>query len=111
MKVAFHLSQIRADEVRKALRNIKHLREDKPEAEIHAVSNTSAVTMMKKRGSFEEKIEDLINEHDVLMKACSNSIEGTEMTEDDLIEDVEVVDSGVSELAELQEKGFGYIKP
>ena len=111
MKVAFHLSQIRADEVRKALRNIKHLREDKPEAEIHAVSNTSAVTMMKQDGSFEEKIKELIEEHDVKMKACSNSIEGTEMTEDELIEDVAVVGSGVAELAELQEKGFGYIKP
>lgn len=111
MKVAFHLSQIRADEVRKALRNIKHLREDKPEAEIHAVSNTSAVTMMKQEGSFEEKIEELINQHDVKMKACSNSIEGTEMTRDELIEDVAVVGSGVAELAELQEKGFGYIKP
>lgn len=111
MKVAFHLSQIRADEVRKALRNIKHLREDKPEAEIHAVSNTSAVTMMKREGSFEEKVEELINQHDVKMKACSNSIEGTEMTRDELIEDVAVVGSGVAELAELQEKGFGYIKP
>lgn len=111
MKVAFHLSQIRADEVRKALRNIKHLREDRPEAEIHAVSNTSAVTMMKDGGSFEEKIKELINEHDVEMKACSNSIDGTDMTEDDLIEDVDVVGSGVSELARLQSEGFGYIKP
>lgn len=111
MKVAFHLSQIRADEVRKALRNIKHLREDRPEAEIHAVSNTSAVKMMKEDGSFEERIEELINEHDVKMKACSNSIEGTDMTQEELIDEVRVVGSGVAELAELQEKGFGYIKP
>lgn len=111
MKVAFHLSQIRTDEVRKALRNIKNLREDKPEAEIHAVSNTSAVTMMKQEGSFEEKIEELIEEEDIVMKACSNSIEGTDMTEEDLIDEVEVVGSGVAELAELQENGFGYIKP
>lgn len=111
MKVAFHLSQIRADEVRKALRNIKHLREDKPEAEIHAVSNTSAVTMMKSEGSFEEKINELVEEQDVVMKACRNSIEGADMTEEDLIEGVEVVGSGVSELARLQGEGFGYIKP
>lgn len=111
MKVAFHLSQIRTDEVRKALRNIKNLRDDKTDAEIHAVSNTSAVTMMKEGGSFEENIRELIQKEDVVMKACSNSIEGTDMTEDNLIDGVEVVSSGVSELAELQEKGFGYIKP
>lgn len=111
MKVTFHLSQIQANEVRKALRNIKHLREEKPEAEIHAVSNTSAVTMMKEEGSFKENIEELIEDYDVTMKACSNSIEGTDMKEEDLIEKVEVVASGVAELAELQEEGFGYIKP
>lgn len=111
MKVAFHLSQIQANEVRKALRNIKHLREDKPDAEIHAVSNTSAVTMMEQGGSFEEKIRELIEEHDIVMKACSNSIENTSMEEEDLIDGVEVVGSGVSELARLQDEGFGYIKP
>lgn len=112
MEVAFHLSQIRADEVRKALRNIENLREDKPGAEIHAVSNTSAVTMMKKDGSFKDKIEHLIDEKDIIMKACSNSIEGTEMEEEDLIDGVEVVSSGVSELSRLQsEENSGYIKP
>lgn len=112
MQVAFHLSQIRADEVRKALRNIENLREERPDAEIHAVSNTSAVTMMKKDGSFEEKIQHLIKENDIKMKACSNSIEGTDMEEEDLIEGVEVVNSGVSELSRLQsEEDFGYIKP
>lgn len=111
MNVAFHLSQIRADEVRKALRNIEHLREDKPEAEIHAVSNTSAVTMMEEGSNFEDKIKNLIEDEDVAMKACANSIEGTEMSKEDLIEGVEVVTSGVSELAELQKNGFAYIKP
>lgn len=111
MKVAFHLSQIQANEVRKALRNIKHLREEKPEAEIHAVTNTSAVTMAKKNGKFQEKITELIEDYDVNFKACKNSIEGTDMTEKDLIEEVNVVGSGVAELAELQNKGFGYIKP
>lgn len=111
MKVAFHLSQIQANEVRKALRNIKHLREEKPEAEIHAVTNTSAVTMAKENGKFDEKITELIKEYDIKFKACKNSIQGTEMTEKELIERVEVVNSGVAELAELQNNGFGYIKP
>lgn len=111
MKVAFHLSQIQTNEVRKALRNIKHLREDNPDAEIHAVSNTSAVTMAKEGSDFEDKIKELMDDHDVVFKVCSNSIENTAMTEEDLFEGVEVVGSGVSELADLQEDGFGYIKP
>jgi intracellular sulfur oxidation DsrE/DsrF family protein len=46
------------------------------------------------------------------MKACSNSIEGTEMEEEDMIDGVEVVSSGVSELSRLQsEENFSYIKP
>lgn len=111
MKVAFHLSQVQSNEVNKALRNIKHLKEDKPEAEVHAVSNTSAVTMAKEDSQFAEKIEELMEEFDVVFKACSNSIEGTSMEEEDLIDGVEVVGSGVSELSRLQEEGFGYIKP
>ncbi len=111
MQVAFHLSQIQANEVRKALRNIKHLREDKDDADIHAVSNTSAVTMMKEDSPYADKIKELIEEYNVVMKACSNSIEGTDMKEEDLIEGVEVVGSGVSELSRLQNEGFGYIKP
>lgn len=111
MQVAFHLSQIQANEVKKALRNIKHLREDKNDADIHAVSNTSAVTMMKQESPYADDIRELIEEYDITMKACSNSIEGTDMEEEDLIERVEVVDSGVSELSRLQNEGFGYIKP
>jgi intracellular sulfur oxidation DsrE/DsrF family protein len=111
MKVVFHLSQIQTNEVHKALRNIKHFREQKPDAEIHAVSNTSAVTMMKSDGSYADKITELIEEYDITMKACKNSIEGAEIEEDDLIEGVDVVGSGVAELGDLQENGFGYIKP
>jgi intracellular sulfur oxidation DsrE/DsrF family protein len=111
MKVAFHLSKIQANEVKKALRNIRHLREDKPDAEIHAVSNTSAVTMMKSEGSYADSIKELIEEYDIVVKACENSIEGTSMEKDDLIEGVEVVGSGVAELGDLQDEGFGYIKP
>ncbi|MFB6202949.1 MAG: DsrE family protein [Candidatus Nanohaloarchaea archaeon] len=111
MKVAFHLSEIRADEVRKALRNIENLREEKGEAEIHAVTNTSAVTLAREGGQFEEMITELIEEKDIVFKACANSIESTDMEEEDLIEGVEVVGSGVAELGELQDEGFGYIKP
>ena len=111
MKVVFHLSQIRADEVRKALRNIENLREENSDAEIHAVSNTSAVTMAKQGSQFEDKIKKLIDEKNVVFNACANSIRETDMERDDLIENVEVVSSGVSELADLQSEEFGYIKP
>jgi len=111
MKVAFHLSQIQANEVRKALRNIRHLREDNEEAEIHAVSNTSAVTMMKEDSPYADDIQELVDEYDIKVKACANSIEGTDMEEEDLIDGVDIVGSGVSELGGLQNEGFGYIKP
>ena len=111
MQVAFHLSKVRKDEVQKALNNLENLRECNPEAEIHAVANTAAVTVLKQDGSFHERISELITEDNIKFKACSNSIEKTDMKKTDLIETVETVDSGVDELTKLQEDGFGYIKP
>ena len=111
MRVAFHLSKVRKDEVQKALNNLENLRERNPEAKIHAVANTAAVTVLKQGGSFNERISELISEDNIKFKACLNSIENTDMEVEDLIETVETVDSGVDELAKLQENGYGYIKP
>ncbi|MCD2203935.1 DsrE family protein [Halobacterium sp. KA-6] len=57
-----------------------------------------------------EQIMDLID-RGVTVKQCSNTIEGTDISEDDLIEGVELVSSGVGELTRLQNEGYAYIKP
>lgn len=111
MQVVFHLSTVRADVVRKVFNNIKNLCAEASDAEVHLVVNTDGVTILKQDSQFLEDIEKLNNDG-VVFKACSNSIENTSsMKEDELNEEAEVVPSGVNELAKLQNKGFGYIRP
>ncbi|MUV61326.1 DsrE family protein [Halobacterium sp. CBA1126] len=53
---------------------------------------------------------DLID-RGVTVKQYSNTIEGADISEDDLIGGVELVSSGVGELTRLQNEGYAYIKP
>lgn len=110
MKTAFHVATVQANKVFQALGNVENLLEEYPEAEIAVVTNTSAVTILKEGSQFEDGIEELAD-RGVAFKACSNSIENTAMEEEELIDAVDVVPSGVGEISRLQDEGYGYIKP
>ncbi|QKQ98300.1 hypothetical protein GKQ38_02090 [Candidatus Nanohaloarchaea archaeon] len=55
-------------------------------------------------------IQDLLDQG-VEVKACSNSLESRNITEEDLIEGVSPVSSGVGELTRLQDNGYAYVRP
>ena len=57
-----------------------------------------------------EQVEALLGQG-VEFKQCRNTLRRNEATEDDLVDGVEVVPSGVGELTRLQDEGYAYIKP
>ena len=74
------------------------------------VSNGGGISLLTKDSSYRETVESLI-ERGVAFKQCSNTLSGIDTTEDDLIDGVEVVSSGVGEVARLEAAGYVYITP
>ncbi len=112
MKTLFHLNSSEVSKQSELLGNIQNLMDDKTVEvdEIVVLLNADAVDMVKQGSQAEEFLEEFIEEG-VEIKACSNSLENREIGEDDIVESVETVPSGVGELTRLQDEGFHYIKP
>ena len=59
---------------------------------------------------YEPKIQELMSKG-VEFLQCRKTLQGKGLTKDDLIDGVEIVPSGVGELAEKQRHGYAFIKP
>ncbi|MFP4181086.1 MAG: DsrE family protein [Thiohalospira sp.] len=64
----------------------------------------------ERRAEIRDRLQTLSEVHDVKLELCDRTRKAGELAEDDLYADVEVVPSGVARVAELQRKGFQYIK-
>lgn len=115
-KVVYHMNDL--DSGFGGLRNIKnHLNAlgDK-NVEIIAVMHSSGGFIVvdgskdKKGKSFGDLINELAN-RGVKFNICANTIRGKKIDKDKINLHASVVPSGVAEVAELQYKGYVYIKP
>ncbi|WP_435129992.1 DsrE family protein [Halobaculum sp. D14] len=112
MKAVFHHSNDDPELHARVVGNIANLLDDET-IDIEAVAlvaNSGGLELLKATSQQREQIMDLID-RGVTAKQCSNTIEGTDVSEDDLIEGVELVSSGVGELTRLQNEGYAYINP
>ena len=111
MKTVFQLSTDETGKVSELLGNLKNLKEDETVEvdEIAVVLNGDAVLTVVKSGEATDFYRDHI-ETGVALKVCSNSVDGRDISREDLIQGVEVVSSGVGEINRLQDSGFNYIK-
>lgn len=111
MKTVFHLSTDDPEKISELLGNIKNLNEDKSidVERITAVLNAEGVKTALKSSEAKNYLKPMIQEG-LDLKICSNSVEGREISRDDLIQGTELVSSGVGELNRLQDEGFNYIK-
>lgn len=105
------------EQARRGLRNIRnHLMAD-PEARIAVVGLADGIDFMlegaKTEGGypFALVIEEL-QAQGVQFKICNNTLEARQVPRDQIVDGVEIVASGVAELARLQvREGYAYIKP
>ncbi|MFB6116369.1 MAG: DsrE family protein [Candidatus Nanosalina sp.] len=111
MNTVFHLSTDDPEKVSELLGNIKNLKKDETIKvnEIAAVLNADGVKAALKASEAAEYLQPLM-EDSLTLKVCSNSINGRKISEEELLEDLEIVSSGVGELNRLQDEGFNYIK-
>ncbi|UFS63274.1 DsrE family protein [Sulfurimonas sp. HSL-3221] len=67
-------------------------------------------TLLKNNPKIAERVRTLML-YDVTFVACGNTMRTKNITEDQLIDDVEVVTAGIVEMIERVKEGWVYIKP
>ncbi len=121
-KVVYHINNIHT--AKGALRNVKnHLNALGDEnIEVIVVTHSSGAFALvdgsmgkkdKKTGKvydFRDTIASLAN-RGVKFQICANTIRGKKIDKNKISEFAEVVPSGVAQIADLQQKGYLYIKP
>lgn len=115
-KVVYHMNDLNWGY--RGLRNIKnHLNAlgDK-NVEIVAVMHSSGGFILvdghkdKKGHTFGDQIQELAN-RGVQFRLCANTVRGKKIPKDKINLNAEIIPSGVAEVAELQYKGYVYVKP
>jgi len=111
LKAVFHLNDSDSSKKSELLANMENLKEDERIQidDIVAVLNSTAINMAFKDSEASKFIEECKCKG-VDFKICGNSLENADKTEDDLVEGLDVVNSGVGTLNILEEEGYNYIK-
>lgn len=89
---------------------LKDMKEVKEEISVEVLANADAIQIFKKdQKEYEELIKKLIDKK-VRIAICQNSLDGQKLKEEDMMENLMIVRSGVGELTRKQSKGWAYIK-
>ncbi|GAA0466525.1 DsrE family protein [Halococcus dombrowskii] len=112
MNVVFHHTDDDSELHARVTGNIGNLLDDETIAtdDVALVSNGGGIALLIEDSPEREAVEDL-QERGVVFKQCSNTLTDIDTTENDLIDGVELVSSGVGEIARLEAAGYVYITP
>jgi intracellular sulfur oxidation DsrE/DsrF family protein len=112
-RVVFHLDEGNRSRVKMALANVENLIADlgQDKVEVALVANGEGViALLEIPGLYKQEIEKLAAKG-VRFFACAHSLSVMGLGEDALLDLVEVVPAGVSELTRRQAEGWAYIRP
>ncbi|MGM0412005.1 MAG: DsrE family protein [Pseudomonadota bacterium] len=130
-KVVFHVDYADPDRFNLTLINVrnmvKHYKDELLDYDVRIVFISQAVRYVtdeemadtpfetpeafeSRRAEFRDRLQTLADVHDVKLELCNITRTIGELEEDDLYANVDVVPSGVVRVAELQRKGYQYIK-
>jgi uncharacterized protein len=113
-KAIFHVDQNEESVLNLALKNVINLLKAIPEKEhdLVVLLNGPAANLVTIDGAvvFLEQIKDLKTKG-VRFQICKNAMDNFEITEDQLIDECEIIPAGIVALIDHQNDGFAYIKP
>lgn len=112
-KVVFHIDEPSKGRAEQVLTNIENLLNDMGDqnVEVELLANGGGVrSLVKDAENLTGKIEEL-SKRRVRFVACQNSFDHLNIQRSDLLETVDVVSAGVSELVVRQNQGWAYIRP
>ncbi|MBA2761553.1 MAG: DsrE family protein [Segetibacter sp.] len=110
-KIIFDISSSDTAEHSTVIRQVNNVLASSPKTKIEVVFHGKAVyALVKDKTTFKEKIDELVNEKNVVIAACNNSLTRLKISKDELIQSAIVVPVAILELMDKQEKGWSYIK-
>ncbi|MFA1611023.1 DsrE family protein [Halobellus rubicundus] len=111
MQVVFHLSSGDVDDWRHALGNVRNLLADDTADvdDVVLLVNGDAIRAVEAGSPVSTEVRAL-GETPVRCLGCRNSVSSRDMAATDLLANVDLVPSGVGELARLQDEGYAYLK-
>ena len=112
MKAVFHHSNDDPALHDRVLANVANLLDDGTIDldDVALVANSGGLELLLADGDHADRVAKLVD-RGVTVEQCANTIEGTDVTESDLVDGVELVPSGVGELTRLQAEGYAYLRP
>jgi intracellular sulfur oxidation DsrE/DsrF family protein len=112
MRTAFHLTSGDEDHQNSVLTIAENLSNDETIEmdDIAVVAQAEGIAPLTKDGTHSDTVQEL-QDAGIAFKACSNTLDMMDIADDDLVEGVETVSSGASELTRLQDDGYAYLRP
>jgi intracellular sulfur oxidation DsrE/DsrF family protein len=111
-QAVFHLNEDDIGKVIMTLTNIENLIDDlgRTNVEVILVTNGNGVKAFTRGSTIAQRVEKL-RKLGVTFKICANSIASRGMVKKDLLDEVDIVGSGIGEIVRRQIDGWAYIKP
>ena len=113
-KVVFHLDEPSKGRAEQALANIANLLNDLGDGNVtvELLANGGGVRALARDADEQTRQQvETLAKRGVRFVACANSLEHLNMQPEDLLDLVQVVPAGVSELVKKQAEGWAYIRP
>jgi uncharacterized protein len=113
-KAVFHMNVAQGSDWGAMIRNINNLQtalEGSGDLLVAIVFHGPGLGMLLKTNTSQQAALQALADKGVEMAACQNTMQGMNLTADDLFEFAVEVDSGVAELVRKQHQGWAYIKP
>lgn len=112
-RVVFHLDEAEKAQVQLVLNNIKNLIVDvgRKSVEIELVANGPGVLALLKTPNLHGEDVDRLAGLGVRFLACANSMDVRGVSEETLLDAVEVVPAGITVLVKRQAQGWAYVRP
>ncbi|WP_054856546.1 DsrE family protein [Vulcanisaeta sp. JCM 16159] len=106
-RVVVQVSDI--NNIDQALTSCNNLINEIPDAVVEVVFHQSAISAVVRGSNVEDRIRDLMK-RGVIVIACRNSMRSRNISEDQLIDGVKIVNAGVAEIVRKQAEGWAYLK-
>ncbi|WP_276302292.1 DsrE family protein [Halorussus lipolyticus] len=112
MRTAFHLTSGDEDQQKTVLTIAENLSNDETiEMDaIAVVAQSEGIDPLTTDGTHSDTVRDLLDAG-IDFRACSNTLDLLDLEDGDLVDGVETVSSGASELTRLQDDGWAYLRP
>ncbi|MEJ7823082.1 MAG: DsrE family protein [Chitinophagaceae bacterium] len=110
-KIVFDMAGSDTADHSAVIRQVNNVLKNSPQTKIEVVFHGKAVyALVKDKTTVKEKIDDLVNNKQVIIAACNNSMIRLNILKSELISSAIVVPVAMLELMDKQEKGWSYIK-